>query len=926
MANGEFKGKIIDLKYPILSKSSDSNASHCKSAYIASDFGRRTLRGSSSYHCGIDLVYADKSGNGYICAAERGKVELCVRGHADCGNYIELLHNNNYRTRYMHMANEAFGTSPFPDYIKKGVIVEKGTILGKMGSTGNSTGNHLHFDIRQAPNTSNKYLPDRVDPYPFLASGTKTIPSYKYGNSVSTTTITSKPRFKNHEKVIVNKNTKAYLQPNTTNGYIIIDKSLITKIISVTENARNPYKIYIDHSGTVGYIRDADVRAFSESAKSLDESFYLVGAYKNTVNVWLIDTTENIDKFESFDQINKLAKNNLKTYQYGVDLYDENSISNILNNIIKNTPSGYKSCLAVRYTAELADSTKKIDEFLDLTVAANLNHTFTQQFTKNSYTLDFYYVPATFNLKYHGYDDNGESYEKYIQKEIVFGSSFYLKSIDELGLKRDFFDFLGWSTSKDIDPNLNDIDTETWGISFTDTEQKWLFAKDVDLYPRYLKRSLSEFQINLSDTSDNVLPDFYTSINEGESSLCLSEYSYKYKNADNENITNNTNISAFNSDVLIGKNINREYSIIEETLNGVLYDYFPYFKRVINPFVNIDVNRLSNIKNQKVALKGCFPTFESQQTYLLYDKNYLKDGLCTYIIERTDTYLSIKTANGKFESKIAKDSFKDNTVPYQLLAVATGAGGQGACLSLDSFGNTYGKGGDSGCAAAFLINLFDSKAYITVGKANYNYNDSNNIGINNGSNGSDTIITVISNTDKDKQDSYKYSKLVLQGGKGGNLRTTGLEVSKIIYESNSDVSYIQILKSQESCVGNAYIDGKNCEEFRACVANERIISNIYNLPYIGDTGFYYIQPGNEGGTCIQKIGTSDQTKNLKFFVGGGGASIFGDGGDAISCADYVKNPQELSYGAGGSGTYVEASDASVIAGGKGGDGIFYLYY
>jgi murein DD-endopeptidase MepM/ murein hydrolase activator NlpD len=88
-------------------------------------------------HAGIDLaapkgtpIYA--SGDGVVEKAQR------VSGY---GLYVELQHVNNYETGYGHMSKIAEG-------IKPGVRVRQGQIIGYVGSTGNSTGNHLHFEIK----------------------------------------------------------------------------------------------------------------------------------------------------------------------------------------------------------------------------------------------------------------------------------------------------------------------------------------------------------------------------------------------------------------------------------------------------------------------------------------------------------------------------------------------------------------------------------------------------------------------------------------------------------------------------------------------------------------------------------------------------------------------------------------------------------
>lgn len=58
------------------------------------------------------------------------------------GNYIEIEHSGDYQTVYAHLNGFAAG-------IKKGVIVKQGQVIGYVGSTGRSTGPHLHYEVRQ---------------------------------------------------------------------------------------------------------------------------------------------------------------------------------------------------------------------------------------------------------------------------------------------------------------------------------------------------------------------------------------------------------------------------------------------------------------------------------------------------------------------------------------------------------------------------------------------------------------------------------------------------------------------------------------------------------------------------------------------------------------------------------------------------------
>ncbi len=75
------------------------------------------------------------------------------------GNFIEIKHNNNYSTGYGHLSRIAKG-------IRKGAKVDQGDVIGNVGSTGLSTGPHLHYEVKLANRLINplsiKAVPDRA--------------------------------------------------------------------------------------------------------------------------------------------------------------------------------------------------------------------------------------------------------------------------------------------------------------------------------------------------------------------------------------------------------------------------------------------------------------------------------------------------------------------------------------------------------------------------------------------------------------------------------------------------------------------------------------------------------------------------------------------------------------------------------------------
>ena len=105
---------------------------------VTSEFGSRIhpLSGKQSFHTGIDIG-ADFGE--HIKAALDGTVTSAVEDDEDYGNYIVLTHENGVQTMYAHSEKLL---------VKEGDKVKKGDSVALVGSTGKSTGPHLHFEIR----------------------------------------------------------------------------------------------------------------------------------------------------------------------------------------------------------------------------------------------------------------------------------------------------------------------------------------------------------------------------------------------------------------------------------------------------------------------------------------------------------------------------------------------------------------------------------------------------------------------------------------------------------------------------------------------------------------------------------------------------------------------------------------------------------
>ncbi len=109
---------------------------------ISSPYGYRSASISGwSYHGGIDIVIGGKSSSGIpVVAAASGTVEKVQKSYSGYGFMVLINHGNGIKSRYAHMLAGSIT-------VYTGQKVSKGQQIGKIGSTGNSTGPHLHFEV-----------------------------------------------------------------------------------------------------------------------------------------------------------------------------------------------------------------------------------------------------------------------------------------------------------------------------------------------------------------------------------------------------------------------------------------------------------------------------------------------------------------------------------------------------------------------------------------------------------------------------------------------------------------------------------------------------------------------------------------------------------------------------------------------------------
>lgn len=123
---------------------------------ITSPFGYRIhpISGKKKFHHGLD--FGGKIGTAIVATAD-GMVEFSGFNKGGYGNLVVIAHNFGFKTAYGHMLDKL----PF----KSGDFVKKGTIIGYLGSTGRSTGPHLHYEV--------KFIKRILDPSNFVDLSSK---------------------------------------------------------------------------------------------------------------------------------------------------------------------------------------------------------------------------------------------------------------------------------------------------------------------------------------------------------------------------------------------------------------------------------------------------------------------------------------------------------------------------------------------------------------------------------------------------------------------------------------------------------------------------------------------------------------------------------------------------------------------------------
>lgn len=146
----EKKEPKLDMQHKHEHNHSDSD-SYVGEHYVTSPYGERVdpISGAKRFHSGIDL--RAKEGT-EILSWNDGTI-VAVKEDGRSGKYVIIDHPEGFRTSYSHLSEQ---------FVSPGQQVAKGQPIGLAGSTGRSTGSHLHFRMEKDRR--------RIDPTPYLTN------------------------------------------------------------------------------------------------------------------------------------------------------------------------------------------------------------------------------------------------------------------------------------------------------------------------------------------------------------------------------------------------------------------------------------------------------------------------------------------------------------------------------------------------------------------------------------------------------------------------------------------------------------------------------------------------------------------------------------------------------------------------------------
>jgi murein DD-endopeptidase MepM/ murein hydrolase activator NlpD len=144
---------LIGLLLAVPAAAAPAPAAACASMLMPAVRLKYESRGFSRYHSGVDLM----APYGSPIRAAAGGTVIYAGWYYAYGKIVDIQHADGIITRYAHM-------SAFAPGITRGTPVSAGQVIGKIGTTGNAHGAHVHFEVRINGHP--------VDPQPYLTGAT----------------------------------------------------------------------------------------------------------------------------------------------------------------------------------------------------------------------------------------------------------------------------------------------------------------------------------------------------------------------------------------------------------------------------------------------------------------------------------------------------------------------------------------------------------------------------------------------------------------------------------------------------------------------------------------------------------------------------------------------------------------------------------
>ena len=146
---------------------------------VGTTYGVKGKYWKAGFHSGVDFKSKNYGGDGKVYPLYDGQVQKITKT-GSYGNCVYIKHSDGYLTLYAHLQNI---------YVKVGQKVSETTVLGIEGTTGNSTGVHLHVEVHKGDYN----YPAKIDPLAFIKKGVtevkKTIKIVLNGKEKSVTAI-----------------------------------------------------------------------------------------------------------------------------------------------------------------------------------------------------------------------------------------------------------------------------------------------------------------------------------------------------------------------------------------------------------------------------------------------------------------------------------------------------------------------------------------------------------------------------------------------------------------------------------------------------------------------------------------------------------------------------------------------------------------